>query len=121
MKALSGWQRELVLLFKSEKRLDAPVILKTFTDKSIDEMKATIIKEDACDPATFTNKPRTNDLQSHLDNLKHQFIGKSELCFYHATLVVLLRRNYKIRETFSDVYSRLNKLGVRYGIPFTRI
>ena len=26
-----------------------------------------------------------------------------------------------IRETFSDVYSRLNKLGVRYGIPFTRI
>ena len=102
MKALSGWQRKLVLLFKSEKRLDAPIILKTFTDKSIDDMKAAIITEAMCDAAALTNKPRTNDLQAHLDNLKHQFIGRSELCFYHATLVVLLRRNYKIDKTFAE-------------------
>lgn len=102
MKALSGWQRKLVLLIKSEKRLDAPVIMENYSQKSIDNMKDTIITEDMCDPATLTNKPRTNDLQSHLDNLKHQFIGRSELCFYHATLVVLLRRNYKAEQTFTE-------------------
>lgn len=102
MKALSGWQRKFVLLFLSEKRLDAPIVIKTFTDKSVDELKATIITEAMCDMTALTNKPRTNDLQAHLDNLKHQFIGRSELCFYHATLIVLLRRKYKIEQTFSD-------------------
>lgn len=102
MKAYSGWQRKFLLLFLSEKRLDAPVIMKTYTDKSISDMKATIITEAMCDAAAFTNKPKTNDLQSHLDNLKHEFIGRSELCFYHATLVVLMRRSYKLEQTFAQ-------------------
>ena len=102
MKAISGWQRKLVLLFLSEKRLDAPIIMKNYNNKSFDEMKNTIITDGTCDSAKLTNKPRTNDLQSHLDNLKHQFIGRSELCFYHATLIVLLRRSYKVEQTFTE-------------------
>lgn len=113
MKALSGWRRKLVLIALSEKRLDAPVIMKTFTDKSLDEMKTTIITEAMCDTIALTNKPRTNDLQAHLDNLKHQFIGRSELCFYHATLVVLLRRAYKIEDTFAE-FEQLWSLEIDY-------
>lgn len=102
MSTSSKWQRKLTLLFKSEKRLNASKIVKTFTDKSIDELKATIITEATCDSNALTHKPRTNDLAAHLDNLKHQFIGQPELCFYHATLVVLLRRAYKIEDTFAE-------------------
>ena len=102
MSSPSKWQRKLTLLFKSEKTLNADTIVKTFNNKSIDEMKAMIITASLCDPTALSNKPRTKNLENHLDNLKHQFIDQSELCFYHATLVVLLRRNYKPDETFTE-------------------
>ena len=102
MSAPSGWQRKLTLLFKSEKTLNADNIIKTFNNKSINEMKATIITTSMCDLTALSNKPRTKNLESHLDNLKHQFIDQSELCFYHANLVVLLRRNYKTEVTFTE-------------------
>lgn len=102
MTAPSGWQRKLILLFKSEKRLNAAKIVKTFNDKSIDQMKETIVTTSMCDYAALSDKPRTKDLECHLGNLKHQFIGQSELSFYHATLIVLLRRGYKVEETFAE-------------------
>lgn len=102
MTAPSGWRRKAILLFKSEKRLNAGKIVKTFMNKSLDEMKASLITDAMCDASALTHKPRTNDLTAHLENLKHQFIGQSELCFYHATLVVLLRRNYKSKEIFAE-------------------
>lgn len=102
MSQLKGWQRKLVLTFKSEKRLGAATILKTFTKKTIEEMKATLITKDMCDPAALTDKPKSLDLSAHLDNLKHQFIGQPEINFYHATLIVLLRRGYKVTETFCE-------------------
>lgn len=101
MTATTGWQRKVVLLFKSERTLNAKKIINTFNDKSIDEMKATIITEQSCDATALTHKPKVKDLQTHLENLKHQFIGRSELCFYHAALVVLLRRKYKVEEIYS--------------------
>ena len=102
MSQLQGWRRKFVLTFKNEKRLGAATILKTFTKRSIDEMKSTLITEKMCDPTALTDKPKTIDLNTHLDNLKHEFIGQSELCFYHATLIVLLRRGYKVEDTFSE-------------------
>lgn len=102
MSQLQGWQRKLVLMFKNEKRLGATTIVKTFSKKSIDEMKSTLITKAMCDPTALTDKPKTIDLSAHLENLKHHFIGQSELCFYHATLIVLLRRGYKVDETFSE-------------------
>ncbi len=102
MKAYSKWQRKIILLFKSEKTFNAEAIVSDYTDKTIAEMKVTVIIESMCDPAALSHKPRTKDLEGHLDNLKHQFIGQSELCFYHATLVVLLRRGYKLEETFTN-------------------
>lgn len=102
MATITNWQRKVILLFRSEKRLNAGKIIKNFMDKSIDDMKATLITDSMCNVSSLTHKPRTNDLTAHLENLKHQFIGQSELCFYHATLVVLLRRNYKPKEIFAE-------------------
>ena len=102
MTKMNALKRKAILIFKSEKRLGAGAIVKTFNNKNIEDMKATIITEAMCDSEALTYKPRTKDLTAHLENIKHQFIGQSELCFYHATLVVLLRRGYKVTETFSD-------------------
>ena len=41
-----------------------------------------------------------NDLLSHLENLAAEFYEKPELLYYHAKLNVLLRREYKVPETF---------------------
>ncbi len=101
MSTLSQWPYKLTLLFKNEKTLNANVVMETFTNKSIDEMKATIITEAMCDPEALSDKPRIKNLTSHLDSLKHQFISQTELSFYHATLIVLLRRNYKTEKTFA--------------------
>lgn len=113
MTAPSGWQRKLILLFKSERTLNAGAIISTFNDKSIEEMKATIITEPVYDFAALSNKPRIKDLSGHLDKLKHQFIGQSELCFYHTTLIVLLRRGYKTDVTFSE-FERLWETETNY-------
>ncbi|MEN2751020.1 hypothetical protein AAIR29_05160 [Psychrobacter sp. FBL11] len=102
MTKMNALKRKAILIFKSEKRLGAARLVKTYHDRSFDEMKATIITESMCDSEALTHKPRTKDLNAHLDNLKHYFIGYSELSFYHATLVVLLRRKYKVAETFAE-------------------
>ena len=41
-----------------------------------------------------------DNLNNHIENLKKEFHGKSELEFYHAKLNVLLRRNYNVNETY---------------------
>ncbi|TXD97906.1 hypothetical protein ES754_02825 [Psychrobacter frigidicola] len=102
MSASSKWQRKLNLLFKSEKTLNAKAIIGSFSNKSIDDMKTTVITESMCNSKAISDKPRIKNLESHLDGLKHQFIHQSELCFYHATLIVLLRRNYKPQEVFAE-------------------
>ncbi|MBP2281072.1 hypothetical protein H4W00_001885 [Psychrobacter sp. PL19] len=102
MTTSSNWYRKLTLLFKSEKTLNANTIIRAFTNKNMDEMKVIIITETMCEPINSSNNTRIKDLTRHLDNLKHQFIGQSELCFYHATLIVLLRRDYKPKETFAE-------------------
>ncbi len=45
-------------------------------------------------------------LERHLDNLRREFTGESELLWYHAKLIVLLRREFRIKETFVE-FNRL--------------
>ena len=98
----SSWQRKLLLLFLSEKRLNAGKIVKSYDGKSFDEMKATMVTESMCDTEALTNQRKSKDLEEHLNNLKYQSIGQSELCFYHNTLIILMRRKYKIDNTFAE-------------------
>lgn len=102
MSTSSSWQRKLLLVFLSEKRLNAGKIIKSYDDKSFDEMKSTILTESMCNIETLTDERKSKDLENHLNNLKHQSIGQPELCFYHNTLVILIRRKYKISQTFAE-------------------
>lgn len=102
MSTSANWQRKLILMFRSEKRLNAGKVLKGYDNKSFAQMKATTISESMCDLAALTDERKSTDLENHLNNLKHQMLGCSELYFYHNTLVILIRRKYKIAETFAE-------------------
>lgn len=102
MQESKNWQRKLVLLFRSEKRLNASSIVKSYDGKSYEDMKKTEITKDMCDLDLVTDVRKTKDLEGHLNNLKYRSIGEPELCFYHNTLVILLRRKYKTKETFAE-------------------
>lgn len=41
-------------------------------------------------------------LEGHLANLRREFSGQSELLFYHAKLIVLLRREFQLEKTYSE-------------------
>src|SRR5699024_8731048 len=105
MKELTGWKRKAVLLFKSEKRLGAKQVISHYSNKSLDEMKEKIIKETDLDWSIYEDKSRIKDLNRHLNKVKKEFIGKSELCYYHAVLVILLRRDYQPNHTFLEFES----------------
>jgi hypothetical protein len=42
------------------------------------------------------------DLSQHLHNLRAEFAGQAELLYYHAQLIVLIRREYQIAEQFAQ-------------------
>lgn len=46
------------------------------------------------------------DITQHLHNLRAEFAGQAELLYYHAQLIVLIRRDYQIAEQFA-LFERL--------------
>lgn len=102
MSTFAQWQRKFILIFKSEKRLNAGRVVKTFNDRTFDDMKATTITESMCNLDILSPKSKIKDLEGHLNNIKYRMIGESELCFYHNALIILLRRRYKMKETFTE-------------------
>lgn len=124
MAQLSGWKRKAVLLFKSERTLGAKDIASSYTDKSYQDMKQIMITAKDIDLNSIIDKPRIKDLTGHLNKVKNEFIGKSELCYYHATLIILLRRGFKPKEIFRNFESLwesesdylLNNLSLRWLI-----
>lgn len=102
MKELSGWKRKAVLLFASEKKLGASETLLSYSNKSYADMKTKILIENEVELVEDAHKPRIKNLSDHLNKVKAEFINQPEICFYHATLIILLRRGYKLQETFKE-------------------
>lgn len=46
------------------------------------------------------------DITQHLYNLRSEFAGQAELLYYHAQLIVLIRREYQVAEQFA-LFERL--------------
>jgi hypothetical protein len=42
----------------------------------------------------------SHDLDEHFEALKHEFSGQSELCYTHAKIIVLIRRDFEARKHF---------------------
>jgi len=50
----------------------------------------------------------SNNLEAHLKALKDEFAGQSALCYEHAKIIVLLRRDFKTSENFK-IFEKLWK------------
>lgn len=42
----------------------------------------------------------SNDLDEHFEALKAEFVGNSELCYTHAKIIVLIRRDFEVKKHF---------------------
>ncbi len=102
MTELTGWKRKAILLFASEKKLGAGEVVSSYSNKSYTDMKRKILSEEEVEWVENSDKPRLKNLSAHLNKVKTEFIDKPEICFYHATLIVLLRRGYKSKETYKE-------------------
>ena len=43
----------------------------------------------------------SNDLDEHFKALKTEFVGQAELCYTHAKIIVLIRRDFEAKKHFS--------------------
>jgi hypothetical protein len=43
----------------------------------------------------------SNDVGTHFAELRNEFIGSSELCFTHAKIIVLIRREFEVKKHFA--------------------
>ena len=88
---------------RHRRRAGAKKVLSTVVD--FESMKHSLTKSES---QKYTHGS-DNDLLSHLKNLASEFHQESELLYYHAKLNVLLRREYKTKETFNSFRVLWNK------------
>jgi len=82
-------------LSRHERRKGGQEALDRAKKVDYEKLKATLIDE--TDQAyTFGS---AKDLSEHLDNLRKEFAGQSELVHYHASLIVMIRREVELDET----------------------
>ena len=84
------------------KRQGASKVIQNSSDVDYEALKSKIID---AEKLTYTHGSSKN-LEEHLENLISEFTGQSELLYYHAKLIVLLRREYKTSQQF-DAFQHL--------------
>jgi len=78
-------------LNQHKKRLGASQIERDLQACNLADLKAKTID---LEETNYTHGADKN-LNQHLEDLRAEFSGQSELLYYHAKLIVLIRRNYK--------------------------
>jgi len=76
----------------------------SFDDVSFERLKLTKVKGSEVKIAVG----RKIDLTNHLEMLKEEYIGKTELEYYHACLIVFIRRNIEINTNLTKFYNLWN-------------
>ena len=80
------------------KRFGAAAVASAIDGVDLEELKQAVV--DAGQPKmTYGAK---KELQAHLADLRQEFSGQSEINYYHAQLIVLIRRGVDVRKHFSD-------------------
>ena len=92
--------------------------MKAQFDENIYKLKETIIEGK---DINFTHGSDVS-ITKHIENLKEEFVGQSALCHYHASLIVLIRREVDLKTNvnlFEDLWKNhenflLDKLNTRW-------
>lgn len=98
MREKPTWLRNFFSLNQWRKRVNATKIFSTTMTADYSIMKRNILSLEE----PFQTRGHSKDILQHVEDLKREFSGQSELVWHHAQLIVLLRRGYKIEETFRN-------------------
>lgn len=97
MSARKKTRLERLLSFNQyRKRFGADKAAKNQFSKDLQQLKNTLIPDDE---TVYTHGANKN-IEQHLKNLRAEFAGASELLHYHASLIVMIRREYKVKPNF---------------------
>jgi len=91
------------------KRKGAAQALAVSSDIDFSVLKSNLITGDEIKYTHGSSK----DIQTHISALKDEFNGQSELLYYHAQLIVFMRREFKVKENFS-AFEKLWKMEKDY-------
>ncbi len=79
------------------KRKGASKTFQTMPNVDFSALKSKKIVGDEIEYTHGSNK----DIQTHISDLRNEFIGQPELLYYHAQLIVFIRREFKVKENFT--------------------
>lgn len=80
------------------KRFGAANAAATLQSSDYSELKSKLIG----DTEQIYTHGADKDISQHLQHLRSEFAGQSELLYYHAQLIVLIRREYQVAEQFAQ-------------------
>ena len=81
---------------RHQRRKGAAALQQTLSDVDIHHLKTALIQGDM---PTYTYGS-AKDLTEHIDNLRQEFVGQSELNHYHASLIVFIRRDVDVARNY---------------------
>lgn len=81
---------------RHKRRFGANKVYQNLLEHNIDELKTTLIQGNSI---TYTYGS-AKDLNEHIQNLKQEFVGQPELNHFHASLIVLIRRDIDVKENY---------------------
>lgn len=81
---------------RHQRRFGADKVYAQLASVDIEKLKSDII---AGDQIQYTHGS-AKDLNEHIEQLKHEFVGQPALSHYHASLIVLIRREVDVEENF---------------------
>lgn len=81
---------------RHQRRFGADQVTQALDGQDIDSMKSTLIAGNE----TVYTFGSAKDLQTHIEDLRQEFVGLPELCHYHASLIVLIRREVDIDKNY---------------------
>ncbi len=81
---------------RHQRRFGADKVYQTLATNNIDILKTTIIQGEALVYTYGSAK----DLNEHIENLKQEFVGQPKLNHFHASLIVLIRRDIDVQANY---------------------
>lgn len=82
---------------RHQRRFGAEKVMSNMREEDLWALKKEIIK-DGDFQYTFGSEV---SIEAHIENLKKEFVGQSELCHYHASLLVFIRRDIEAEKNFA--------------------
>lgn len=96
MKKQSGTLRKFFSINRWRRRGGAREVLSSFEERSVEQMKQKIL--DSGEP--IQTRGSHNAIRTQIEALNKEFSGQAELVLYHASLIVLIRRESDAKVNF---------------------